>query len=136
VAAGAAAVGTRSFLLWLPERWLFGPVEIAPFVASLVAFTFWFGALTGAFTFREGDDAFRHGMEDAEGQGLRAQLKASWASFTGDGYFDLVSPYVGFAIPVSFVWTPWGVGIFVVGSGGFVGGHKLFKGRWPWQGMD
>ncbi len=130
VAAGGAALVTDPGLARLPFSWSENH--------SLIAFVFWFGSLTGAFSFREMSDAFAHGMEDAKGEGLVAQLKATWRSFAEDGYFDLVSPYVGFGILVIFKgdWTFWGLGIFLVGSAAFILGHRVFKKRWPWEGLD
>ena len=137
-ASGVSALMTRSLLLGVDVL----AVEVSipffpdPTVAGLIAFIWWLGITTGAFSFREMSDAFAHGVEDAQGQGFKAQLKATWASFTEDGYFDLVSPYVGFGIPTAFVWTLPGLVIFVGSSGAGILGFKVFKKRWPWEGMD
>ncbi len=136
VVAGLGGLTLRALLLWLPARWMPGPPIVAELMANVIALSVSVSLLTGAFLLRELDNAFFHGLEEAKEDGVLAVIKAAWKSFAEDGYFDLVSPYVGYGLPIAFVWTPIGLAVFGLGSAGVIFGHRWFKGRWIWDGVD
>ena len=57
-------------------------------------------------------------------------------SFTEDGYFDLVTPYIGFGLVITWRWVAVGLIGFFGGAALFILGHRLFRKKWPWEGMD
>jgi hypothetical protein len=101
----------------------------------------------GMFYLRELDDAGKHAAQDMEPAPwvlpkIKSFAAAYWASIKEDGFFDFVAPLAGYGL---FMLIFGGLSgrnvvaslvVFLVSVAAFIVGHKLFKKKWPWQGMD
>ena len=124
---GHALVGfTMAFLV----QWAAGPSE-----------AFW--AVAIAFLYRELSDFERHGrLDPPPGLGFKGFLLFGWNSFRDDGYFDLVTPFIGYGVAMivtghaSGEYAALSVVTLVVGLVLVVFGHRFLKKRWPWAGLD
>ncbi len=101
----------------------------------------------GMFWLREISDADVHAREDMiRSGGWRANLK-SYARIYGesiaeDGYFDFVAAPAGYGFGMLVFGGITGRNVvaalivLILSSAAFIFGHRIFKKRWPWEGMD
>ena len=126
---------------WLGHAVLAGLITWLVVWAAGPSEAFW--AILISFFYRELTDFDRHGREDApEEAGPLGYLRAGWASFAADGYFDLVTPFIGFGVAMLLLghgtgeYAALAIVTLILALGLSIGGHRLLKGQWPWQGMD
>jgi hypothetical protein len=98
-----------------------------------------FWAVAIAFMYREADNFLMHAEK---GEGLKGKLAAGWESVRKDGYFDLITPFIGYGLAMVLTgnavgaYTALAIVSLVGGIAAFIFGHRLLRKKWPWEGMD
>lgn len=105
----------------------------------------------GMFWLREISDADVHAREDMvvyTGKGWRrwrafkGYARAYGASIAEDGYFDFMAGPAGYGFGMLVFGGITGRNVvaalivMILFSAAFIFGHRVFKKRWPWEGMD